>query len=102
MTKLGAIALVDCNNFYASCERVVNPGLYDRPVVVLSHNDGIIISRSEEVKALGVPNTAPLFQYRDLLERHNTAIISSNHALYYEFSHRVMQVLNEDIGADKL
>jgi DNA polymerase V len=102
MKESSAIALVDCNNFYASCERVVNPELYNRPVVVLSHNDGIIISRSEEVKALGVPMTAPLFQYRDLLQRHNTAIISSNHALYYEFSHQVMQVLNEDIGANKL
>ncbi|HEV7699521.1 MAG TPA: DUF4113 domain-containing protein [Pyrinomonadaceae bacterium] len=97
-----AIALVDCNNFYASCERVINPELYKRPVVVLSHNDGIIISRSEEVKALGVPMVAPLFQYRDLLERHNTAIISANHATYYEFSHRVMNVLTEDIGANKL
>ncbi|MEP6788659.1 MAG: hypothetical protein ABJB40_09520, partial [Acidobacteriota bacterium] len=102
MEKDHAIALVDCNNFYASCERVVNPALLARPVVVLSHNDGIIISRSEEVKALGVPMTAPLFQYRDLLEKHNTAIISSNHALYYEFSHKVMQVLTEDIGANKL
>lgn len=102
MKKNHAIALVDCNNFYASCERVVNPALYKRPVVVLSHNDGIIISRSEEVKALGVPMTAPLFQYRDLLERHHTAIISANHALYYEYSHRVMDILNEDIGANKL
>ena len=102
MKELSAIALVDCNNFYASCERVVNPELYKRPVVVLSHNDGIIISRSEEVKALGVPMAAPLFQYRELLEGHNTAIISSNHALYYEFSHRVMQVLNEDIGAHRV
>ena len=102
MEKDHAIALVDCNNFYASCERVVNPALLARPVVVLSHNDGIIISRSEEVKALGVPMTAPLFQYRDLLEKHNTAIISSNHALYYEFSHKVMQVLTDDIGANKL
>ena len=97
-----AIAIVDCNNFYASCERVVNPELLNRPVVVLSHNDGIIVSRSNEVKALGVPNAAPFFQYRELLERHNTAVISSNHALYYEFSHRVMDVLNEDCGANKI
>jgi len=102
MMELSAIALVDCNNFYVSCERVVNPDLSNRPVVVLSHNDGIIISRSDEVKALGVPMTAPLFQYRELLEQNNTAIISSNHALYYEFSHRVMQVLNDDVGASKL
>lgn len=97
-----AIAIVDCNNFYASCERVVNPALQNRPVVVLSHNDGIIVSRSDEVKKLGVPNTAPFFQYRDLLERHNTAVISCNHALYYEYSHRVMDVLNEDCGANKI
>ena len=102
MPKEHAIALVDCNNFYASCERVVNPALLARPVVVLSHNDGMIISRSDEVKALGVPMAAPFFQYRDLLEKHNTAIISSNHALYYEFSHRVMDILNEDVGANKL
>src|SRR5580765_8462532 len=102
MMELSAIALVDCNNFYVSCERVVNPDLSNRPVVVLSHNDGIIISRSDEVKALGIPMTAPLFQYRELLEQNSTAIISSNHALYYEFSHRVMQVLNDDVGANKL
>ena len=97
-----AIAIVDCNNFYASCERVVNPALLERPVVVLSHNDGIIVSRSNEVKALGVPNAVPFFQYRELLERNNTAVISCNHALYYEFSHRVMDVLNEDCGANKI
>lgn len=101
MDSNSAIAIVDCNNFYASCERVVNPELQTRPVVVLSHNDGIIVSRSNEVKALGVPNASPFFQYRDLLERHNTAVISCNHALYYEFSHRVMDVLNEDCGAHK-
>lgn len=102
MPKHHAIALVDCNNFYASCERIVNPALHKRPVVVLSHNDGIIISRSDEVKALGVPMTAPLFQYREVLKRHNAAIISANHALYYEFSHRVMDVLNNDVGANKV
>lgn len=102
MPNESAIALIDCNNFYASCERVVNPALLSRPVVVLSHNDGIIVSRSDEVKKLGIPNTAPFFQYRELLERHNTAVISCNHALYYEFSHRVMDILNEDLGARKL
>lgn len=102
MSRENAIALVDCNNFYAACERVVNPALYARPVVVLSHNDGIIISRSDEVKRLGVPMTGAFFQYRELLEQHNTAVISCNHALYYEFSHRLMQVLNEDVGAEKI
>ena len=102
MDSDSAIAIVDCNNFYASCERVVNPELQNRPVVVLSHNDGIIVSRSNEVKALGVPNASPFFQHRELLERHNTAVISCNHALYYEFSHRVMDVLNDDCGANKI
>lgn len=102
MEENNAIALVDCNNFFASCERVVNPALQCRPVAILSNNDGCIISRSDEVKALGVPMAAPLFQYRELLEKHNTAIVSCNHALYYEFSHRVMQILSEDIGANKL
>jgi hypothetical protein len=102
MNADSAIAIVDCNNFYASCERVVNPELQHRPVVVLSHNDGIIVSRSDEVKKLGVPNAAPFFQYRELLERHDTAVISCNHALYFEFSHRVMDVLNEDLGANRL
>jgi len=102
MDTNAAIAIVDCNNFYASCERVVNPELQNRPVVVLSHNDGIIVSRSNEVKALGVPNASPFFHHRELLERHNTAVISCNHALYYEVSHRVMDVLNEDCGANKI
>ena len=102
MQNDNAIALVDCNNFFASCERVVNPSLLDRPVAILSNNDGCIISRSNEVKAIGVPMAAPLFQYRELLEKHNTAIISCNHALYCEFSHRIMQILNEDVGANKL
>lgn len=102
MNENNAIALVDCNNFFASCERVVNPELKKRPVVVLSHNDGCIISRSDEVKKMGVPMAAPLFQYRELLERNHTALISANHALYYDFSHRVMQVLNDNIGTKRL
>ena len=102
MDEHNAIALVDCNNFFVSCERVVNPELQKRPVAVLSHNDGCIISRSDEVKRLGVPMAAPLFQYRELLERHNTALISANHALYYDYSHRVIQVLNDEIGAKRL
>ncbi len=102
MQNDNAIAMVDCNNFFASCERVANPALQNRPVAILSNNDGCIISRSNEVKALGVPMAAPLFQYRELLEKHNTAIISCNHALYHEFSQQIMQVLNEDVGANKV
>jgi DNA polymerase V len=98
MSSGNAIALIDCNNFFVSCERAVNPELNSRPVVVLSNNDGCIISRSEEVKQLGVAMGAPLFQVRELLEKHNTAIISSNHALYREYAERVLDVMIEDLG----
>lgn len=94
-----AIALVDCNNFFASCERAVNPKLNDRPVAILSNNDGCIISRSNEVKALGVQMAEPLFHVRELLEKHNTAIISCNHALYREFADRIHKILLEDMGS---
>lgn len=90
-----AVALVDCNNFYASCERVFDARLIDRPVVVLSNNDGNIVARSNEVKALGIENGAPLFQSLPLLEAHDAAILSSNYALYGDMSHRVMTVLSD-------
>ena len=90
-----AVALVDCNNFYASCERVFDARLIGRPVVVLSNNDGNIVARSNEVKALGIENGAPLFQSLPLLEEHNAAILSSNYALYGDMSHRVMTVLGD-------
>ncbi len=102
MTNSNAIALVDCNNFFVSCERAVNKSLEKRPVVVLSNNDGCIISRSNEVKALGVPMAAPLFQVRELLEKHNTAIISCNHALYREFAEKVVDSLSADVGESVL
>lgn len=86
-------ALVDCNNFYASCERVFNPLLEGRPIVVLSNNDGCIIARSNEAKALGIPMGAPLFEYRELMNKHGVAVCSSNYALYGDMSQRVMQVL---------
>lgn len=86
-------ALVDCNNFYASCERVFNPALKNRPVVVLSNNDGCVIARSNEVKKIGVPMGAPLHEYRSLLQQHNAAIFSANFALYGDISSRVMQTL---------
>jgi DNA polymerase V len=102
MSNNNAIALVDCNNFFVSCERAVNKSLEKRPVVVLSNNDGCIISRSNEVKALGVPMAAPLFQVRELLEKHNTAIISCNHALYREFAEKVVDSLTADVGESVL
>ena len=86
-------ALVDCNNFYVSCERVFQPQLNGKPVVVLSNNDGCIISRSNEAKALGIPMGAPEFQVRDLIKQHDIRVFSSNYALYGDLSHRVMKIL---------
>jgi DNA polymerase V len=86
-------ALVDCNNFYVSCERVFQPQLNGKPVVVLSNNDGCIISRSNEAKALGIPMGAPEFQVRDLIKQHGIRVFSSNYALYGDLSHRVMKIL---------
>ncbi len=86
-------ALVDCNNFYASCERVFNPALRSRPVVVLSNNDGCIIARSEEAKALGIQMGTPVFKCRDLLRRHKVVVFSSNYPLYGDMSSRVMMTL---------
>ena len=91
MTTL--FALVDCNNFYVSCERVFNPGLEHRPVVVLSNNDGCIISRSNEVKALGIGMGKAAFEVRDILSRHQVEVFSSNYTLYADMSGRVMQTL---------
>lgn len=93
-----AVALIDCNNFFASCERAVNPELLSRPVAILSNNDGCVIARSDEVKALGVQMAQPLFQVRELLEKHNTAILSCNHALYRDFANQIHELLIEDLG----
>lgn len=92
-------ALVDCNNFYVSCERLFAPALRNRPVVVLSNNDGCIVARSQEVKDLGVAMGAPLFAVRDLLRRHKVAIFSSNYALYGDISQRVMDTLRQQASA---
>jgi DNA polymerase V len=88
------IALVDCNNFYASCERVFNPALRGKPVVVLSNNDGCVVARSNEAKALGIPMAAPLYQVKPIIEREHVAVFSSNYTLYGDMSHRVMHTLN--------
>jgi len=86
-------ALIDCNNFYASCERAFNPSLNGKPVVVLSNNDGCVIARSNEAKALGVPMGAPAFKFKDMIEGGNIHVFSSNFALYGDMSSRVMSVL---------
>lgn len=87
-------ALVDCNNFYVSCERAFNPRLAGRPVVVLSNNDGCIVARSDEAKALGIAMGVPAFEVADILEKNNVHILSSNYTLYADMSDRVMQTLS--------
>ena len=87
-------ALVDCNNFYASCERVFNPSLENKPVVVLSNNDGCVIARSNEAKALDIPMGAPAFQFEKLFQKNNVYVFSSNYALYGDMSRRVMNILS--------
>jgi DNA polymerase V len=90
---ISAIALVDANNFYVSCERLFRPELRERPVVVLSNNDGCIVSRSQEAKDLGIHMAEPAFKVRDLLEAHNVAVFSSNYALYGDLSQRMFGIL---------
>ena len=88
-------ALVDCNNFYVSCERVFDPYLINKPVVVLSNNDGCIIARSNEAKALNIPMGAPFHIYRDFINAHKVKVYSSNYPLYGDMSNRVMTSLFE-------
>lgn len=90
-----SIALIDVNNFYVSCERVFNPKLNGKPVVVLSNNDGCAVARSNEVKALGIGMGAPWFKFKDLAKQHNITALSSNYALYADMSNRVMNILRE-------
>ena len=89
------IALVDANNFYVSCERVFDPRLRDKPVVVLSNNDGCVVARSNEVKALGIPMGAPVHQVRSQIQAHHIQVYSSNYTLYGDLSRRVMQTLEQ-------
>lgn len=87
-------ALIDCNNFYASCERVFRPDLNGKPIVVLSNNDGCVIARSNEAKACGIPMGAPAFQYNELFQQHGIQVFSANFPLYGDMSHRVMSILS--------
>jgi DNA polymerase V len=86
-------ALADCNNFYVSCERVFNPKLEGRPVVVLSNNDGCVVSRSNEAKALGIKMGAPVFELSGIIKKQGVGLFSSNYALYGDMSQRVMETL---------
>jgi DNA polymerase V len=86
-------ALVDCNNFYTSCERVFNPRLEDIPVIVLSNNDGCVVARSDEAKAIGIKMGIPVFEIHKIIEKNKVVVLSSNYALYGDMSNRVMSVL---------
>ena len=90
-----ALALVDCNNFYVSCERIFRPDLARVPMVVLSNNDGCVVSRSNEAKALGVKMGQPWFECQSLAQAHGILAMSSNYALYADMSNRVMRILGE-------
>ena len=89
-------ALVDCNNFYASCERLFRPDLYAKPIVVLSNNDGCVIARSNEAKALGIQMGEPYFKIKDVCQQKQIRVFSSNYTLYGDLSHRVMSVIAEE------
>ena len=87
------IALVDCNNFYVSCERVFRPDLIGKPVMVISNNDGCVVARSKEVKELGIKMGVPVFQVQQLINKHQIKLFSSNYTLYADMSARVMSTL---------
>jgi DNA polymerase V len=89
------IALVDCNNFFASCERLFRPDLQDKPVLVLSNNDGCVVARSQEVRELGVPMGVPYFQIKDIVKQHDIQCFSSNFPLYSNISQRILGVLQQ-------
>ena len=87
-------ALVDCNNFYASCHRIFEPKLLNKPIVVLSNNDGCVISRSQEAKDIGIPMGAPAHQYQKMFDKNRIEVFSSNYQLYADMSNRVMKILS--------
>jgi len=93
--KNNNIALIDCNSFYVSCERLFNPKITNKPVIVLSNNDGCVISRSEEAKKLGIKMGEPYFKVKDLVKKNSVHVFSSNYALYGDISRRVMKILKE-------
>jgi len=95
-------AIVDCNSFYCSCERLFRPDLQKKPVVVLSNNDGCIVSRTDEAKAAGIGMAAPYYQYRELIREKEIAVFSSNYNLYGDLSMRVMDTLREMVGSEKV
>jgi len=95
-------AIVDCNSFYCSCERLFRPDLREKPVVVLSNNDGCIVSRTDEAKKLGVGMAAPYYQNKEIIERNGVAVFSSNYNLYGDLSMRVMDTLRDLVGEEQV
>ncbi len=96
------VAIIDCNSFYCSCEKLFRPDLENKPVVVLSNNDGCIISRTDEARALGVAQASPLYQNRELIEKNKVTVFSSNYNLYGDLSLRVMDTLRGVAGENKV
>ena len=92
------IALLDCNNFFVSCERLFRPDLINRPVIVLSSNDGCVVARSQEVKDMGIPMGVPYFKIKDILQKEHIEIFSGNLTLYRDISRRVFEVVRQEIG----
>lgn len=95
-------AIVDCNSFYCSCERLFRPDLWNRPVVVLSNNDGCIVSRTDEAKKLGIGMAGPYYEARSLIEQNEVAVFSSNYHLYGDMSSRVMDTLRAQVGEHRV
>src|SRR5438132_1158207 len=93
---MSIFALIDCNNFYASCERVFNPCLEGKPIIVLSNNDGCIIARSNEAKKLSIPMGAPFFKWEPFCKKNDVAVFSSNYELYGDMSNRVMKIIKQN------
>ena len=91
------IALADCNNFYASCERIFNPKIYNKPIIILSNNDGCVIARSNEAKSLGIKMGIPAFKIKNIIKNHNVCVFSTNFTLYGDFSQRVMSVIANNV-----
>src|SRR5712692_9444000 len=95
MSNRKVFALVDCNNFYVSCERAFNAAIQQKPVIVLSNNDGCIVARSNESKKLGIKMGQPVFECEDSIKKHHIQVFSSNYSLYADMSERVMAILSQ-------
>ena len=98
INRKNKIALLDCNNFFVSCERLFRPDLLKKPVLVLSGNDGCVVARSKEVKDMGIPMGVPYFQIKDIIKDNKIAVFSSNFTLYQDISRRVFEIIKGEIG----